>query len=161
MSYHLQSIFDLRQRNKEACENIFAKEQQKTHKIEQKLLRQQALFAQMKEERLHRQHGYYSALQISNAAALKNKNSHLIVLLEQEEVVHEKILEYEMRLLRQKKICEEALEKMLEATIEFKALLKHKEKWEQAQRNLRQKKEEEILDDISLNQFFAEGQEQQ
>ena len=54
------------------------------------------------------------------------------------------------------KAAQQAMDDMLEATKSFKALEKHKEKWQKEVKREQMLKEEDALEDVAQAQYFAQ-----
>ena len=154
--YRMQVVFDLREKAKEEAEAEYADRKAELAAEERKLeaLRQQlrdmiAAREQKKIEYAEKlRQGEFSIQQIQG-------NDRHIERMKSEEQA------FEMTIFRQQEVCEEkqgevdlAMEKVIEATQEYKALEKHKEKWLKQVKAEMMKKAEEEAEDISQAQYF-------
>jgi len=153
-SYHLKTLFDLREQEKKKAELFFAQTQ--AAYLEQKRLREILVekLLQMKicRENFHRT--YFSGAENISAAHLRMRDSHIKHLRYQEELCAEELFAQKKRAKEFKKKKNLALTKMLQAAKDFKLLEKHRQKWQLASNLILQKKDEDTTDEISLTQFL-------
>jgi len=159
--YRLQALFDMREKAKKDAEEAYARVQTELAAEEQKLedlkveLKDMVKLREEKKEEYSRKmaQGELTVVQIqTNDRHIEKmkaaEKAFGMKLVRQKEAIDDKFLE-----------VEEAKEKMLEATQEFKALEKHKEKWLEEVKKEMAKKEEEAVEDISQAQYFARMKE--
>ena len=159
--YNLQTLFNMRERTKKETEDAYAQEQKKVAAEEGKLKTMQETLEKMKMTRDEKRMEYANAMQkeMLTIEKIDVNNRHLDMLV-QKEAAYEIEINKQISVVEQvKKIAKEALEKMLTATQEFKALEKHREQWLKEVKKEIEKKEDEAVDEISQAQYFSRMKE--
>ncbi len=159
--YKLQTLFNMRERTKKEKEDAYAQEQKKVAAEEGKLKTMQETLEKMKTTRDEKRMEYANAMQkeMLTIEKIAVNNRHLDMLV-QKEAAYEIEINKQLSVVEQvKKIAKEALEKMLTATQEFKALEKHREQWLKEVKKEIEKKEDEAVDEISQAQYFSRMKE--
>jgi flagellar biosynthesis chaperone FliJ len=155
-AYRLQVLFEMREKAKIAAEEEYADKKKLVVVEEKKLgdMRQQltdmiqARNDKKTEYASRTRNGEYTIHQIT-------ANDRHISRLKQNEAAYQvEIDRQEERLKEVERVAAEALQKVVEATQEHKALEKHKEKWQKQVRREQAMKEEEAVDDIAQAQYF-------
>jgi flagellar biosynthesis chaperone FliJ len=160
--YRLQALYDMRERAKKDAEDAYAKEQQKVAAEEKKLKEMEDTLEQMKTTREQKRTEYADAMrnEMLNIEKIQINNRHIDMLKEKEVAFIAEIAKQEDTVQKAKDAAEEAKQKMLKATQDFKALEKHREKWLKGVKNAMEQKEEGEVEDISQAQYFARTQAQ-
>lgn len=159
--YRMQVVFDLRETAKEEAEAEYAERKAELAAEEQKLEGLKQELRDMIAAREEKKHEYAEKLRQGafSIQQIQGNDRHIERMKSEEQA-------FEMTIFRQQEVCEEkqgevdqAMEKMLEATQEFKALEKHKEKWLKQVKAEQMKKAEEEAEDISQAQYFKRMKE--
>lgn len=155
-AYRLQALFEIRQRAKKDAEESYAKEQKKVAAEEKKRDEMKQKLSEMVEHRENKRAEYAEAIrhEMLNISKIQMNNLHIDMLLEKEVLFQGEISKQEQAVEKAKELAKVELEKMLKATQEFKALEKHKEKWQQGAKKDLAQKEEDAVEDISQAQYF-------
>ena len=86
-----------------------------------------------------------------------NANDRHIARLKEEEVAYLGEIDKQKEAVKlAEKAAQQAMDDMLEATKSFKALEKHKEKWQKEVKREQMLKEEDALEDVAQAQYFAQ-----
>jgi YscO-like protein len=159
--YKLQILFNMRERSKKDAEDAYAKEQKKVATAENKLKTMQKTLEEMKATRDQKRVEYANAMQKERMTIEKIEinNRHLEMLVEKENTYEIEINKQVAVVEQAKKVAKEALDKMLKATQEFKALEKHRENWLKEVKVEIEKKENDAGDEISQAQYFSRTKE--
>lgn len=159
--YRLQTLFNIRERSKKAAEDVYAKAQKKVAAAESQLSTMQETLEAMKTTKDEKRLEYANAMQkeIMTIEKIDINNLHLKMLVEKEAAFEVEINKQIAVVAQLKKIAKDALDKMLVATQEFKALEKHKEQWLKEVKKGIEKKEDEEGDEISQAQYFSRMKE--
>ncbi|MCP4500311.1 MAG: hypothetical protein GY822_10165 [Deltaproteobacteria bacterium] len=155
--YRLQALFDIREKAKKEAEEAYARVQVELRAEEQKLEDLKDELKDMIQTREDRKQEYSQKMSMGELTVIQIQvNDRHIERMKSAEKA------FGMKLVRQKEAIdekysevEEAKEKMLEATQEFKALEKHKENWVKEVKKEWARKEEEEVEDISQAQYYA------
>ncbi len=154
--YRMQVVFELREQAKEAAEAEYAERKSELAAEEKKLEDLKQELRDMIDAREQKKLEYAEKLRQGEFSIqqIQGNDRHIERMKSEEQA-------FEMTIFRQQEVCEEkqgevdqAMEKVLEATQEFKALEKHKEKWLKQVKAEQMKKEEEEAEDISQAQYF-------
>lgn len=162
-AYRLQVLFEMREQAKKAAEEVYAEkkklvavEQAKLDEMKQKLADMIAMRHEKKAE--YAEKTRRGELTVSQITA----NDRHIERLKSNEAAYQVEIDRQMERLRQaEKVAEDALQKVVEATQQFKALEKHKEKWLKQIKREQMIKEELAVEDIAQAQFFQRLLEEQ
>jgi hypothetical protein len=155
-AYRLQVLFEMREKKKKEKEEIYAEkkkkvaeEQKKLDDMRQKLKEMVQLRHDKKAEYAERtRRGEYTVSQI------QANDRHIDRLKQQEAAYQVEIDRQQERVQEAERIAAEAMEELLKATQDFKALEKHKEKWLKQVKKEQMMKEEEAAEDIAQAQYF-------
>jgi uncharacterized protein YaaQ len=155
-AYRLQVLHDMREKKKKAAEEEYA-EKKRAVAVEQKKLDEMRMNLQnmirardeKKAEYAERTRaGEYTIAQINN-------NARHIERLKQKESAYQVEIDRQVeRVAEVERIAAQAMEMMVKATQDYKALEKHKEKWQKQVRREQMMKEEEAVEDIAQAQYF-------
>lgn len=154
--YRLQVLFNIREQEKEQAEEVYA--EKKRAVVEQERIRDEMkqklrdMVAMREAKRLEYAEKMRSGeLKITQIQA---NDRHIERLKHQEQAYQVEISRQEERVQEAQAVADEAMQDMLKATQEFKALEKHKEKWLKQVKREQALKEEDALEDIAQAQYF-------
>lgn len=155
--YRLQTLYEMREQKKKETEDTYAAAQKIVNDEKTKLEKMEKKFEEMKTFREQKRLEYANAIHAGklSIAEINVNNNHIDRLLHEEEAYLIEIAKQNDVLKKAKKDAFIALQEMFDATKEFKALEKHKEKWEAEQKEIAQQKEEDAIEDISQSQYFS------
>ena len=153
--YNLQTLLEIREREKGEAENAFAdaqkillREQKRKEEMEQELEKMVLRREEKRKEYAEKQ----MRGEMSTQAVISG--NHYIERLKEEEVNQQEVIASQQRVVEDKERgVERAREAMIKATQDLKALQKHKEKWEKEVKKELAAKEENELDDLSQAAF--------
>lgn len=156
-AYRLQVLFDIREKEKKAKEEAYAAkkaqviaEQKKLDEMKQKLRDMIAFREDKKREYVDKMRsGELTIGQITG------NDRHIEKLKQQENAYQVEINRQMERVADAERECAAALDEMVKANQEFKALEKHKEKWVKGVKKEQLAKEEDAAEDIAQAQYFA------
>ena len=156
--YRLQTLFDIREKEKKAAEDEYGLQKRRVIEAQKVLDDMKAKHAQMIEFREAKKTEY--ADKIRDGGMKINEitgNDRHIARLKEEEVAYLGEIDKQVEAVKSaERVAQEAMDAMLEATKAFKALEKHKEKWQKAVKRELMIKEEDALDDVAQAQYFAQ-----
>lgn len=160
-AYRLQVLFDLREKAKTEAEEHYA-EKKKAVALEQKKLddmKQQ--LRDMVGFREQKKLEYNEKMRDGalNIHAIQANDRHIDKLKQEEQAFQMDIMRQGERLNEAQAEADEAMEAMLKATQEYKALEKHKEKWAKQVKREIALKEEDAADEIAQAQYFQKVRE--
>lgn len=154
--YRLQVLFNIREKEKEQAEEVYAEkkravveQEQIRDEMKQKLRDMIAMREEKKREYAEKMRS--GELKITQIQA---NDRHIERLKHQEQAFQVDISRQEEKVQEAQAIADEAMQEMLKATQEFKALEKHKEKWVKQVKREQALKEEVALEDIAQAQYF-------
>ena len=154
--YRLQVLFNIREKEKEEAEEVYA--EKKRAVVEQEQIRDemkqklQDMVAMREAKKLeYAEKMRTGELKITQIQA---NDRHIERLKHQEQAFQVEISRQEERVHEAQAVADEAMQEMLKATQEFKALEKHKEKWAKQVKREIALKEENTLEDIAQAQYF-------
>ncbi len=161
-NYRLQVLFNIREKEKKAAEDFYA-EKQRDLAIEQKKLEEMKQHLRdMEQARKDRKAEYAEKLRSGELKINEvTANDRHIERMKHEEQAYMVEIQRQAEVVQEhEEYVEEAKQAMLKATQEFKALEKHKEKWQQEVKRELMIKEEEAVEDISQAQYFKRMKEE-
>jgi hypothetical protein len=160
--YRLQVLFEIREKAKKAAEEVYAEkkklaaeEQQKHDAMKQNLRDMVAAREQRKQDYAERMRS--GELNVNQITA---NDRHIEKMKQEENAYQVEINRQGERVVEAEAVAEEAMQDMLKASQDYKALEKHKEKWVKGVKREIQIKEEEAVEDIAQAQYFARLKEQ-
>ncbi|MEW5848545.1 MAG: flagellar assembly protein FliH [Myxococcota bacterium] len=159
--YRLQTLFDMREKARKEAEDAYAEamkaklaEEKKLEEMKQELERMiQAREAKRLEYAERAAKGEY------NVSQIQANHRHIDRMKEKEGAFKMEIEKQKDAIKRAEEVVEEKKQAMIEATQEFKALEKHKEKWAQEVKREMAIKEEDNLEDIAQTIFLRRMRE--
>lgn len=155
-AYRLQVLFEMREKAKDQAEEVYA-EKKKLVVVEQKKL------AEMKDElkamvqrRQDRKAEYAERTRRGEYTInqIQANDRHIEKMKQQEAAYQVEIDRQQERVVEAERVADEAMQLFVKANQEFKALEKHKEKWQKQVRRELMMKEEETVEDIAQAQYF-------
>lgn len=156
-AYRLQALFDIREKEKDQAEEAYAEkkrgvaEQEKIRDEMKQNLRDMVALREAKKQE-YNEKMREGAL---NVTQIQANDRHIERLKHEEQAYQVEISRQEDRVREAEAEAEEAMQAMLKANQEFKALEKHKEKWLKQVKREMALKEEDALEDIAQAQYFA------
>jgi YscO-like protein len=155
-AYRLQVVFEMREKKKKETEEIYAEkkklviiEQKKLDEMKEKLKEMVQLRHDRKAEYAERtRRGEYTIQQI------QGNDRHVERLKQQEAAFQVEIDRQGERLAEAERVAQDAMQDVVKATQDFKALEKHKEKWLKQIKREQMLKEEMASEDIAQAQYF-------
>lgn len=160
--YRLQTLFDMREKAKKAAEDAYAEAQKEMQAEQARLDEMKAELAAKVEYRENKANEYTAKAAAGelNIHTITSGHRHVERLKEEEAAYEVEIDKQRERLQEAEKVVEKKREEMVAANQEFKALEKHKEKWEKKIRREMMLKEEDAADDISQSMFLRQKRQQ-
>ncbi len=154
--YRLKTLYEMREKAKKAAEDAFAEAQKELNAEQTRLDEMKAELAAKVEYRENKAQEYTSKAAAGelNIHAITSGHRHVERLKEEEAAYEVEIDKQRERLQEAEKVVEKKREEMVKASQEFKALEKHKEKWEKKTKREIRLKEEDNADDISQSIFL-------
>jgi len=155
-AYRLQVLFEMREKSKLEAEEVYA-EKKKLVVIEQKKLEEmKQTLKDMVQRRQDRKADYAERTRRGEytIAQIQGNDRHIEKMKQQEAAYQVEIDRQQERLIEAERVAEEAMALVVKATQDFKALEKHKEKWQKAVKRELAMKEEEQVEDIAQAQYF-------
>lgn len=152
--YHLHTLFGIREANKKIMEKEYVNAVERLKEAEAQLLRLHNELDGSIECRRQRQREIFFHSEPESAKILHVKNSYLEILHLREKVLIENIEKQTLAVDKLNELKEIAFSHYVVANKNFKIIEKHKEQWMTGQKNSKQKKAEDIADEISQAQFF-------
>lgn len=155
-AYRLQVVFEMREKKKKDAEEIYAEkkkivivEQKKLDEMREKLKEMVQLRQDKRAEYAERtRRGEYTIQQI------QGNDRHIERLKQNEAAFQVEIDRQGERVAEAERVAQEAMQDVIRATQDFKALEKHKEKWLQQIKREQMIKEEMAAEDIAQAQYF-------
>jgi flagellar biosynthesis chaperone FliJ len=160
-AYRLQALFDIREKAKGEAEDFYAGKQKelvvevKKHEAMKEKLRE------MIQAREDKKRDYTEKLRKGelNITQIQGNDRHLDRMKQEEAAYQVDIARQAEQVKHKEAEVADAKELMLKANQDFKALEKHKEKWEKAVKREAMLKEEDAVEDIAQAQYFARLQD--
>ena len=155
-AYRLQVLFEMREKAKLEAEELYA-EKKKLVIVEQKKLEEmKQTLKDMVQRRQDRKADYAERTRRGEytIAQIQGNDRHIEKMKQQEAAYQVEIDRQQERLIEAERVAEEAMALVVKATQDFKALEKHKEKWQKAVKRELAMKEEEQVEDIAQAQYF-------
>jgi hypothetical protein len=155
--YRLEVLMDIREKAKKEAEEFYAEQQkklvieQKKHEDMKQTLRDMVAMRQQKKAE------YAEKMRSGelNVQQITGNDRHIEKLKQEENAYQVEINRQAERVNDAQSDVDEAMEAMLKASQDYKALEKHKEKWEKKVKRELMLKEEEAVEDIAQAQYFA------
>lgn len=155
--YRLEALFEIREKAKKEAEEAYAEkkrlealEQKKHDEMKQNLRDMVAAREQRKVEYAEKMRS--GELNVNQITA---NDRHIEKMKQEENAYQVEINRQGERVQEAAAVAEEAMQDMLKANQDYKALEKHKEKWVKGIKRELQIKEEEAVEDIAQAQYFS------
>lgn len=154
--YRLQALFDIREKAKKEAEEAYAEKKKAVAEQEKILDEMKQTLREMIQKREEKKAEYAEKMRSGqlNITQIQANDRHIERLKHEEQAYQVEIQRQEERVREAEAEAEKAMEAMLKATQEFKALEKHKEKWLKQVRREQMLKEEDAAEDIAQAQYF-------
>lgn len=155
-AYRLQVLFEMREKAKVAAEEVYA-EKKKLVAIElKKLDEMKNHLKEMIQKRQDRKADYSERTRRGEYTInqIQANDRHIEKMKQQEAAYQVEIDRQQERVVEAERVVDEAMQLLIRATQEFKALEKHKEKWQKVVKRELMMKEEEAVEDIAQAQYF-------
>jgi len=161
--YRLQTLFEIREKEKKEAEDAYAEAQRGVNEEQRKLDEMKAELAAKVEyrENKRREYSEQAAAGALNINAITSGQRHIERLKEEEAAYEVEIDKQRERLQEAEKVLEKKREEMVEANREFKAMEKHKEKWQKKVKREIMLKEEDEAEDIAQTLYMKRNRSDQ
>jgi len=156
-AYRLQALFDIREKAKEAAEDFYAEKQKELAAEVKKHEAMKQKLRDMVQAREDKKREYTEKLRKGelNVTQIQGNDRHLDRMKQEEAAYQVEIARQGEQVKAKEAEVEDAKQAMLKANQDFKALEKHKEKWEKGVKREAMLKEEDAVEDIAQAQYFA------
>lgn len=161
--YRLQTLFEIRAREKKEAEDAFAEAQKSVNEEQRRLDEMKAELAAKVEyrEKKRQEYSEKAAQGELNIHAITSGQRHIERLKEEEAAYEVEIDKQRERLQEAEKVLEQKREEMINANREFKAMEKHKEKWEKKKKREISLKEEDAAEEIAQSLYLSRTRKRQ
>jgi hypothetical protein len=161
-AYRLQVLFEMREKAKKEAEEVYA-EKKKLVIVEQKKLEEMKLNLQgMIQKRQDKKAEYAERTRRGEytVAQIQANDRHIEKMKQAEAAYQVEIDRQQERVVEAERVADEAMQVVVKATQDYKALEKHKDKWQKKVRREAMAKEEDAIEDIAQAQYFQRLLEQ-
>ncbi len=161
-AYRLQVLFEMREKAKAEAEEIYA-EKKKLVVIEMKKMDEMREHLKgMVQKRQDKKAEYAERTRQGEYTInqIQANDRHIEKMKQQEAAYQVEIDRQQERIEEAERVAAEAMDLVVKATQDFKALEKHKEKWQKQVRREAMMKEEDAVEDIAQAQYFKKLLEQ-
>lgn len=154
--YRLQTLFDMRERAKKDAEDQYAAEQKKLQDEQKKLQECHEEKQRRIQARLARRNELTQKMREGQMTVqtIQDEYRYLDKMAQDIKVMDDVIYRQQQAVINQEIEVDNAKQVVIEKSRDFKALEKHKEKWEKEVKRERQKKEEDKAEDIAQTIFM-------
>lgn len=155
-AYRLQVLFEMREKKKKEAEEAYAEKKKKVVEEQNKVNDMKQTLRSMLQRRQERKAEYAERTRQGEytVAQIQANDRHIEKMKQQEHAYQVEIDRQQERVVEAERIAAEAMEVVVKATQDFKALEKHKEKWVKQVRREQMLKEELAAEDIAQAQYF-------
>lgn len=155
-AYRLQVLYEMREKKKKEAEEEYAEKKRKVVEEQKKLDQMRQTLKDMVQRRQDRKADYAERTRQGEytVAQIQANDRHIERMKQQEQAYQVEIDRQQERVQEAERIAAEAMEVVVKATQDFKALEKHKEKWSKQVRREQMLKEELAAEDIAQAQYF-------
>jgi hypothetical protein len=152
----LQVLYEMREKTKKEKEEVYAEKRKKVVEEQQKLDEMRQKLKEMVQHRHDKKAEYAERTRRGEytVSQIQQNDRHVDRLKQQEAAYQVEIDRQQERVQEAERIAAEAMEELVKATQDFKALEKHKEKWLKQVKREQMMKEEEAAEDIAQAQYF-------
>ncbi len=156
-AYRLQTLFGIREREKEEAEEVYAQAMKALQKIQEEHAQMESHLKTMVFAREERREGYAEKTRQGELTIdqIRANDRHIDRLKAEESAYQVQIHRHQEEVDEVAHVAEEKKKLMVEATQAFKALEKHKEKWIKEKKREAMLKAEMTAEDISQAQYFS------
>ena len=161
-AYRLQVLFEMREKAKAEAEELYA-EKKKLVVIElQKMDEMREHLKGMVQKRQDKKAEYAERTRQGEYTInqIQANDRHIEKMKQQEAAYQVEIDRQQERIEEAERVAAEAMDLVVKATQDFKALEKHKEKWQKQVKREAMLKEEDAVEDIAQAQYFKKLLEQ-
>lgn len=154
--YRLQVLFEIREKEKEEAEKVYAKKMALVQKEKKKHDAMKEELREMGRTRAAKKQEYSDKMAAGelNITQINGNDRHIERLKQQEQAFSVEIRRQLEVVHEAEAVAEEAKEAMLKANQDYKALEKHKEKWAKKVKREHDMKEADEAEDIAQAQYF-------
>jgi YscO-like protein len=158
--YRLGVLFDIREKAKKAAEDDYAAAQKRVVEEQKKLDGMRQHLREMEQARELRRREYADRMRTGELSInqIQGNDRHLDRMKAEEQAYLVDISRQQEVLVETQALAETKKEAMIKATQDFKALEKHREKWDKKVRYDMMQQEEAAAEDIAQAQYFAKLQ---
>src|SRR5688572_21868707 len=144
-AYRLQVLFEMREKAKEAAEEVYAEKKELVVVEQKKLEEMKNHLKEMIQKRQERKADYSERTRRGEYTVnqIQANDRHIEKMKAQEAAYQVEIDRQQERVVEAERVAEEAMALLVKATQDFKALEKHKEKWQKAVKREMMMKEED------------------
>lgn len=161
-AYRLQVVFEMREKHKKEMEEVYAEKKKAVAAEQQKLDEMKNHLKEMIASRQEKRADYAERTRRGEYTInqIQANDRHINRLKQQEAAYQVEIDRQQERVRETERIADDALQEVVKATQDFKALEKHKEKWQKQVKRELMMKEEGQVEDIAQAQYFKRLLEQ-
>jgi hypothetical protein len=155
-AYRLQVLFEMREKKKKQAEEEYAEKKKKVIAEQQKLDEMRQTLKDMVQARHEKKAEYAERTRRGEytVSQIQANDRHIERLKQKEAAYQVEIDRQQERVQEAERIAQEAMDALVKATQDFKALEKHKEKWIKQVKKEQMMKEELAVEDIAQAQYF-------
>ena len=155
-AYRLQVLFEMREKAKVAAEEVYMAKKKLVLVEQKKLDDMKVSLKGMIQKRQEKKAEYSERTRRGEYTIdqMQQNDRHIEKMKQQEAAYQVEIDRQQERLVEAERIAEEAMQLLIRANQEYKALEKHKEKWQKITKREAAMKEEEQVEDIAQAQYF-------
>lgn len=155
-AYRLQVLFEMREKKKKDAEEVYAEKKKKVVEEQKKLDEMKGTLKEMVQHRHDKKREYAERTRAGEytVSQITANDRHVERLKQKEQAYQVEIDRQAERLQEAERVAQEAMDALVKATQDHKALEKHKEKWLKAVKREMAMKEELAVEDIAQSQYF-------
>lgn len=155
-AYRLQVLFEMREKKKKEAEELYAEKKKKVAEEQHKLDDMKNTLKEMVQQRHDKKVEYAERMRRGEytVSQITANDRHIERLKQKEAAYQVEIDRQEERLHEAERVAQEAMDALVKATQDHKALEKHKEKWLKAVKREQMMKDELAVEDIAQAQYF-------
>ncbi len=155
-AYRLQVLFEMREKKKKEAEEVYAEKKKKVVEEQKKLDEMKNTLKEMVQHRHDKKREYAERTRAGEytVSQITANDRHVERLKQKEQAYQVEIDRQAERLKEAERVAQEAMDALVKATQDHKALEKHKDKWLKAVKREAAMKEELAVEDIAQAQYF-------
>lgn len=155
-AYRLQVLFEMREKKKKEAEELYAAKKKKVLEEQKKLDEMKQTLKGMVQHRQDKKREYAERTRAGEytVSQITANDRHVERLKQQEQAYQVEIDRQAERVQEAERVAQEAMDALVKATQDHKALEKHKDKWLKAVKREAAMKEELQVEDIAQAQYF-------